>query len=32
MDLQWQQAGKDHVYIPPEYNDGLDIEQQHKNQ
>ena len=30
MDLQQQQAGKDHVYIPPEYNDGLDIEQQHK--
>ena len=27
MDLQQQQAGKDHVYIPPEYNDGLDIKQ-----
>ena len=27
MDLQWQQAGKDHVCIPPEYNDGLDIKQ-----
>ena len=30
MDLQWQQAGKDHVYIPPDYNAGLDIKQQHK--
>jgi hypothetical protein len=30
MDLQRQQAGKDHVYIPPEDNDGLDIKQQHK--
>ena len=30
IDLQWQQAGKDHMYIPPEYNDGLDIKQQHK--
>ena len=30
MDLQRQLAGEDHVYIPPEYNDGLDIKQQHK--
>jgi len=28
MNLQRQQAGEDHVYIPPEYNDGLDIKQQ----
>ena len=28
MDLQRQLAGEDHVYIPPEYNDGLDIKQQ----
>ena len=30
MDLQWQQAGKDH--IPLEYIDGLDIKQQRKIQ
>jgi hypothetical protein len=30
IDLQWQQAGKDHVYISPDYNDDLDIKQQHK--
>ena len=30
MDLQRQLAGEDHVYITPEYNDGLDIKQQHK--
>ena len=29
IDLQWQLAGDDHVYTPPEYNDGLDIKQQH---
>ena len=28
MNLQRQLAGEDHVYIPPEYNDGLDIKQQ----
>ena len=28
MDLQRQLAGEDHVYFPPEYNDGLDIKQQ----
>ena len=28
IDLQRQLASDDHVYTPPEYNDGLDIKQQ----
>jgi hypothetical protein len=30
MDLQWQKAVEDQVYILPEYIDGLDVKQQHK--
>ncbi len=32
MDLQWQQASKDHVYIPQDHyiDNGYHIKQQHK--